>query len=122
MSETLRRGLAVMTSSAVLVGGLLVGEPAQAADDITINLVAIADFHGQIDDNVVQFAGTVDQVLADGSTGNSILLSSGDNVGESTPASSAQHDDPAIDVLKVLGVGASAVGNHEFDKGYDDLV
>ena len=116
-----RRGLAV-TLSAVVAGGLLATTPAEAADDITINLVAVNDFHGRIDDKLVQWAATVEQLLAEGSGGNSLLISAGDNVGESAEASSAQNDDPAIDVLNVLGVDASAVGNHEFDKGYDDLV
>ncbi len=96
--------------------------PVEANDDITINLVAVNDFHGQIDDNLVQWAATVEQLMADGAAENTLLLSAGDNVGESLPASSAQHDDPAIDVLNLLGLDATAVGNHEFDRGYDDLV
>ena len=120
-SSAWSRALAA-TVSTVVAGGLLAISPAAAADDVTINLVAVNDFHGQIDDNVVQWAATVEQLLADGSDGNSLLISAGDNVGESAEASSAQNDDPAIDVLNLLGVDASAVGNHEFDKGYDDLV
>ncbi|WP_332642965.1 metallophosphoesterase [Aeromicrobium sp.] len=115
------RGVAV-TAAAVLTAGLMSVSPAQAADDITINLVALNDFHGQIDGKVVQWAATVEQLLADGPADNTLLISAGDNVGESSPASAAQDDDPAIDVLNVLGVDASAVGNHEFDRGYNDLV
>ncbi len=121
MNGSMCRRLAA-TTAAVMGGGLLSMSPAQAADDITINLVAVNDFHGQIDDNLVQWAATVEQVLADGSADNTLLLSAGDNVGESLPASSVQHDNPAIDVLNLLGLDASAVGNHEFDRGYDDLV
>src|SRR5699024_11942393 len=28
----------------------------------------------------------------------------------------------SLDVLNILGVDVSAVGNHEFDRGYDDLL
>ncbi len=121
MNRSLCRGLA-LSSAAILTGGLMCVSPAQAADDVTINLVAVNDFHGQIDGKVVQWAATVEQLLADGSADNTLLISAGDNVGESAPASAAQDDNPTIDVLNVLGVDASAVGNHEFDRGYSDLV
>ncbi|MCW2831593.1 MAG: bifunctional metallophosphatase/5-nucleotidase, partial [Aeromicrobium sp.] len=121
MNSLLRHKIAAAAVGAV-VGGVLTTLPAHAADVVTINLVAVNDFHGRVDSDVVQWAGTVEQLLADGSAGNSLLLSAGDNVGESLPASAAQHDDPTIDILNVLGVDASAVGNHEFDDGYDNLV
>lgn len=107
-------------SSLVLTWGAFT--PAHAAEDITINVVAINDFHGQIDDHTVQWAGTVAQLLDDAPATNSLLISAGDNVGSSTPESSLQSDDPTIDLLNAVGVDASAVGNHEFDWGYDDLV
>ena len=32
-----------------------------------------------------------------------------------------QNDKPTLDALDETGLDVSAVGNHEFDQGYDDL-
>ena len=49
------------------------------------------------------------------------LTSSGDNVGGSAYISAISEDEYTMDVLNAMGLDASAVGNHEFDKGVDDL-
>ncbi|WP_343319220.1 ExeM/NucH family extracellular endonuclease [Arthrobacter sp. TMP15] len=86
-----------------------------------INLLNINDFHGRIDKNTVKFAGTVEQLRAASGDANTAFLAAGDNIGASLFASASQEDKPTIDVLNALGLDASAVGNHEFDKGYTDL-
>ncbi|WAP51695.1 ExeM/NucH family extracellular endonuclease [Arthrobacter sp. ATA002] len=86
-----------------------------------LNLLNINDFHGRIDANTVNFAGTVEQLKAAAPEGSSVFLSAGDNIGASLFASSVQQDQPTLDVLNALGLRASAVGNHEFDAGYTDL-
>ena len=86
-----------------------------------INLLGINDFHGRIDANTVKFAGTIEQLRAEYGDDNSLFVSNGDNIGASVFASSEFGDKPTIDVLNALGLAASAVGNHEFDKGADDL-
>ncbi|KFI85783.1 5'-nucleotidase/2',3'-cyclic phosphodiesterase and related esterase [Bifidobacterium reuteri DSM 23975] len=92
-----------------------------ASTKTTINLLNFNDFHGRIDKNLtVPFAATIEQLRAE-YPNNSLLLSAGDNIGASLFNSSIQLDQPTIDVLNALGVKASAVGNHEFDQGYDDL-
>ena len=53
---------------------------------------------------------------------NSLVVSAGDNIGASPLASALFHDEPTIDVLNAIGVQASAVGNHEFDEGYQELL
>ena len=120
--KVLVRRAPIAVAGAVMFSGMVGVAPAEAADDVTINLVAVNDFHGRIDENVVQWAATVEDLLADGPPDRSFLLSAGDNVGASVPASAVQNDDPTIDLLNLLGVDASAVGNHEFDRGYADLV
>ena len=117
-----RRLFATATAATLLAAPLLATTPADAADDVTLNLIGINDFHGRIDANTVKFAGTVEQLRQDGGDANSLLVSAGDNVGASLFASAVQGDIPTIDVLNDLELDASAVGNHEFDKGYDDLV
>ena len=48
-------------------------------------------------------------------------MSSGDNIGGSPFQSSILGDEPTLEALNQMGLDYSAVGNHEFDKGYADL-
>ncbi|WP_196780974.1 bifunctional metallophosphatase/5'-nucleotidase [Nocardioides sambongensis] len=100
---------------------ILGSAPASAADPVTVNLLNINDFHGRIDANTTKFATTVEQLRAGAGEDNTLFLSAGDNIGASLFASSYQQDQPTIDVLNALDLAGSAVGNHEFDKGIDDL-
>lgn len=95
--------------------------PGAAGSTQNVNLLNINDFHGRIDANTVKFAGTVEQLRAAAGDANTAFLSAGDNLGASLFASASQDDQPTIEVLNALGLAASAVGNHEFDKGYADL-
>jgi len=106
----------------VIVG--LSASDTPAASTVDIGLLNINDFHGRIDDNTVAFAGTIEEQrdAIEAAGGHSVLLSAGDNIGASLFASSSQDDQPTIDVLNALDLKASAVGNHEFDKGFSDLV
>ena len=96
-----------------------VGLNAEAPPTV-LTLLGINDFHGRIDANTVKFAGTIEQ-LRESAAGDVLFLSAGDNIGASLFASSVARDQPTIDVLNALGLASSAVGNHEFDRGYDDL-
>ena len=87
---------------------------------VDVNIVNINDFHGRIDDNTLAFAATVEGLLNQ-NPDSSAFVSVGDNIGASLFASSSADDIPTIDVLNALGLKASAVGNHELDKGFDDL-
>ncbi len=98
---------------------VVVGLAADAAP-IELTLLDINDFHGRIDANTVAFAGTVEEQRA-AASGPVLFLSAGDNIGASLFASSVAKDQPTIDVLNALGLQASAVGNHEFDRGFADL-
>ncbi len=91
-----------------------------ATPPVDVTLLGINDFHGRIDSNTVNFAGTIEQQRA-AADGPVLFLSSGDNIGASLFASSIQKDQPTLDVLNALGLQASAVGNHEFDQGFADL-
>ncbi|MDN6748544.1 MAG: metallophosphoesterase, partial [Brevibacterium sp.] len=98
---------------------------AQAAEGTKVQLLNITDFHGRISEAGSEVASVVEAQRAsyagqDGAAGTG-LLSAGDNIGASTYASSSQDDTPTLNVLNALGLQASSVGNHEFDKGIDDL-
>lgn len=101
---------------------VIVGISADASENATVNLLNINDFHGRIDANTTKFAGTIEQLKALFAPDQTAFISAGDNIGASLFASSSQQDQPTIDVLNALGLQASAVGNHEFDQGYADLV
>lgn len=113
---------AAAVTALALGGGLLASAPATAADPVTLTVLSINDFHGRIDDDTVQWAGTIEQLRAAGGEKSTMLLSAGDNIGASLFASASQDDVPTIDVTNALDMAVSAVGNHEFDRGYDDLV
>lgn len=95
-------------------------ETADVGDTYELNLLGINDFHGRIDDNTVKFAGTVEQLREQNPDGT-LFTSAGDNIGASLFASASQDDQPTIDVLNALELATTAVGNHEFDKGFEDL-
>jgi 5'-nucleotidase len=52
---------------------------------------------------------------------NSITVAAGDIVGASPLLSAAFHDEPTIEAMNELGLEATAVGNHEFDEGYQEI-
>lgn len=92
----------------------------------SVNLLNVNDFHGRIDtdgtgDSGKAFACTVVDTKASLGEDSTALLSAGDNIGASPFTSSSQEDLPTIEFLNALGLEASAVGNHEFDRGFDDL-
>ena len=129
MNNKAKRSLAAGAACAMGVG-LLVSSPTVAtaapievdpATTAVVNLLHFNDFHGRLDANTtVQFAGTIEQLRADYPS-STVLLSGGDSIGASNFTSASQDDEPTIEVLNAMGVDASAVGNHEFDRGVDDL-
>jgi 5'-nucleotidase len=89
--------------------------------DVTLNLLGVNDFHGRINANTVKWAGTVEQLRAQGGEANTLMIGAGDLIGASEFASAVDNDQPTIDMFNALDLDASAVGNHEFDKGWADL-
>jgi 5'-nucleotidase len=96
-----------------------------AATTSTIQVLGINDFHGRIGANGIEagaavLGGAVDQLRAQ--YPNTVFAAAGDLIGASTFESFIQQDKPTIDALNAAGLEVSAVGNHEFDQGYADLV
>ncbi|WP_022907152.1 bifunctional metallophosphatase/5'-nucleotidase, partial [Curtobacterium sp. B18] len=133
-SRRLRRlvGGAALATAGVLVA-LSVPSAALAADgDTTIDLYDVNDFHGRIAQSIstpprdgdaagaAVLAGALDELRGDDPT-TSAFVSAGDNIGGSTFESFIQDDQPTIDVLNQMDLSVSAIGNHELDKGQDDL-
>ncbi|QCR44222.1 bifunctional metallophosphatase/5'-nucleotidase [Curtobacterium sp. SGAir0471] len=125
-------GASALVAAGVLTA-LTVPSAALAAEgDTTIDLYNVNDFHGRIAKSLntpprdgdaagaATLAGALEQLRgADPST--SAFVSSGDNIGGSTFESFIQDDQPTIDVLNQMDLSVSAIGNHELDKGQDDL-
>jgi 5'-nucleotidase len=98
---------------------------AQAADPVNVTILATNDFHGRLTANGAEagaavLAGAVKQLRSENP--NTVFAAAGDLIGASTFDSFIQNDKPTIDALNEAGLDVSAVGNHEFDKGYDDLM
>ncbi len=83
-----------------------------------IDLAVISDFHGHIE-NAAKLDAAVDKIRADNPETH--LVSVGDNVGGSAYVSAVDQDNPTMDILKSMGLEVTAVGNHEFDRGFSDL-
>ncbi|WP_061963201.1 5'-nucleotidase C-terminal domain-containing protein [Demequina aurantiaca] len=129
MTLALRTSARVVATAAA-IGGLatLAITPAQAAeDDTTVQILGINDFHGRLlpnsfsgDAGAAVLGGAIDALEAD--YPDSVFAAAGDLIGASTFESFVQQDKPTIDAFNAMGLDVSAVGNHEFDQGYDDLV
>src|SRR5262245_58470211 len=52
---------------------------------------------------------------------NTVTVSAGDTIGASPLISANYLDEPTIDAMNLLGLEFNSVGNHEFDKGVDEL-
>ena len=99
--------------------------------ETAITVLGVTDLHGHIerttdpatgavaDPGAVTLACEISRVRE--SSPGAVLVSSGDNLGDSPPASALLEDQPALDVLNAMSTDVSALGAHEFDKGLDDL-
>ncbi|MGZ4999434.1 MAG: bifunctional metallophosphatase/5'-nucleotidase [Methylomonas sp.] len=105
----------------------------------TIKIVAFNDFHGQLES-----PGNLPQAPASPSSGeipvggvdwmagyiaalkdqnpNTIVVSAGDVIGATPLISALFHDEGTIETMNRLGLDFSAIGNHEFDEGQDELL
>ena len=117
------RFLAATTTTALAV----TLAPAVTAQDTTVEFSVsnITDFHGRLEQDsynqemgAALLTGLNNHINGD----ENVFTTSGDNVGGSAFISAITNDEYTIDFLNAAGVGASAVGNHEFDQGQDDLI
>ena len=112
---------------------------AQAPSPATVQILALNDFHGNLEPYSGEFRyqdetgeeqrGTLGgaaqmvatlQRLRQGRE-HSVTVAAGDLVGASPLASSYFLDEPAIGALNRIGLEIASVGNHEFDRGTVEL-
>jgi 5'-nucleotidase len=105
-----------------------------AADAVTVQLLAINDFHGNLEPPSGS-NGVVNAIPAGGApylathlkhavaqNPNSIIVSAGDVIGASPLTSSLSHDEATIEAMNAMHLAISSVGNHEFDRGVPELL
>jgi len=120
-----RTAVAVLTGVGLVASTFaLTSAPAHAAEPVDIQIIGTNDFHGRlvVDRTVgaAKYGGAVEALRADNP--NTVFAAAGDLIGATTFESFIAEDKPTIDVFNQLGLDVSAVGNHELDQGYDDLV
>ncbi|MFC4055628.1 bifunctional metallophosphatase/5'-nucleotidase [Actinomadura syzygii] len=135
---TRRRTILACATAALTVAGLT-AQPAAArpAPTASVRLLALNDFHGNLEPPTGSSGRAVDEngntVDAGGAAyvaahikrlqnRDTLTVAQGDLIGASPLISAAYHDEPSVRFLGDIGVTASAVGNHEFDEGYQELL
>lgn len=130
--------IAATTTTAVVLTATPFAAAAEA-DQVTIDVANITDFHGRLKANPSKDKTTGEPVWKTGDemgaanvagimnylrqqNPNTIVTSSGDNQGGSAFISFISNDKYTMDFMNAMGTDGSAVGNHEFDKGYKDLI
>lgn len=106
---------------------------------VQLGIVAINDFHGALEPPkqavpIANPAGGVTPIPAGGAAWlastidslrarypNHLTVAAGDLIGATQLSSSLFLDEPAIGVMNRVGLDFNAVGNHEFDRGRDEL-
>ncbi len=96
----------------------------KAANEVTIDIVQVNDFHGALKDDGKKNVGAAKlvQAIKEAKTKNpnTIVLSAGDNFNGSAE-SNLLYGEPVAAMMKEAGFMFSAVGNHEFDWGLDKI-
>lgn len=106
--------------------------PRQPAGPVEVQILAINDFHGNLEppkltvpaaDGAVPAGGAayLATALKQSRTPNSVTVAAGDLIGASPISSALFLDEPTITALSMAGLDLASVGNHEFDKGIAEL-
>jgi len=120
-------GLALLMATVISVG-------AKPSGTVDVQILALNDFHGNlmppsgssgrvgtIDAGGVEYLAThISNLRA--LNPNTVVVSAGDMVGASPLLSALFHDEPTIEAFNLIGLDYNAVGNHEFDEGWHELV
>lgn len=109
-----------------------------AATPINVKIVAFNDYHGNLETpgtfgqntsvptaqrpavGGAEYIGAYVARLR-AANPNTVVVGGGDLVGASPLVSALFFDEPAVETLNQIGLDFSSVGNHEFDKGKDEL-
>jgi 5'-nucleotidase / UDP-sugar diphosphatase len=120
----------VLPLIAALIASLIVpmaatAQPAEPAVELT--LLHTNDFHGRLEPDAslrggaAYLAGAINEVRDEVGADNVALLDAGDVYLAGPAISQLLLGESTIDVYNLIGYDAAAFGNHEFDKGQEEL-
>ncbi|MEN9627244.1 MAG: hypothetical protein RJA10_470 [Pseudomonadota bacterium] len=131
-----------LVAAAALLAGCATRPPPAATEPVKVRVLAINDFHGNLKPassgiRVADSAnpGKTKTLPAGGAEHlatavaelrrghpNHVFVAAGDLIGATPLLSALFRDEPTIESMNLMGLEMSAVGNHEFDKGADELL
>lgn len=131
--------LAAGLAGCAQVGQTTAPAPASPAT-VDVKLIGFNDFHGRLEPpgltvtapaagggtvlvpagGAAYFASAIDFLKA--KNPNHAVVSAGDMIGATPPVSALFLDEPTIEAVNRMQIDFNAVGNHEFDKGYAELL
>jgi 5'-nucleotidase len=136
----IRRFVAALAALSLAACTAQVAPPAPLASHapIEVQILAFNDFHGNIETpppvEVTEPDGSNRTITSGGAAhlaaalaglrvghANTVTVSAGDTIGASPLISAHYLDEPTIDAMNLLGLEFNSVGNHEFDRGSDEL-
>ncbi|MBU2340421.1 MAG: bifunctional metallophosphatase/5'-nucleotidase [Alphaproteobacteria bacterium] len=133
-------GLAGCAQSAIPEGMPASADALPQSPPVEVALIAFNDFHGNLQPprRTVTHATATGEAVPVPAGGaayfasaiaaararypNSLVVSAGDLIGASPLMSSLFLDEPTIHAMNLIGLDFNAVGNHEFDRGREELL
>jgi 5'-nucleotidase len=129
---------ATMLAALLSAGPALAAKPPKTEKTIDVQLLAINDFHGNlqppagssgrittpsgpVDAGGVEYLSTHVKQLEQ-SNRRTVVVAAGDLIGASPLLSALFHDEPTIEAMNEIGLDIASVGNHEFDEGSAELL
>ena len=140
MNPSLQK-IGVLALALSLPAALVAAPKPSKAAPITVSLISMNDFHGNIAPPVgsvvvpdaanpngsrvtlggAAYLSTLIKQLKSQNPKRTLVVAAGDMIGASQITSGLFHDEPTIEILGQIGLDISSVGNHEFDRGRTEL-
>ncbi|MGN6498882.1 MAG: bifunctional metallophosphatase/5'-nucleotidase [Tsuneonella sp.] len=134
----IRRAIAAMFALALAGCATLPPAPAASSVPVTVRIVGLNDFHGNLEPLArplsLNTEGGKQEVYAGGAAylatavntlrsqnADNLVIAAGDVIGASPLVSSLFLDEPTIGVMNRIHLDFTSVGNHEFDRGWQEL-
>jgi len=131
--------IAATATTALVLSGTTVAAADENGNVVNIRVANITDFHGRLEANLTKnketkavtpkkgdemgaanVAGIINYIRKENP--NTVVTTSGDNQGGSAFVSAISEDKHTMEFVNAIGTHGTAVGNHEFDEGYKDLI
>lgn len=132
-----RRSFAALAAIA-LTGCAARIAPSSRPAPVEVQILAFNDFHGNLETpspvEVTEADGSKHKIVTGGAAhlaaalaglraghAQTVTVSAGDTIGASPLISANYLDEPTIEAMNMLGLEFNSVGNHEFDRGIEEL-